>query len=151
MHSLFSFWSCMTYTNIWKKFHQVNLPHNVPNSLPTVSESGSTMGMLLVRYSTLKWINLDGVKFVRMPPPKLPDADGPEAEASSSMEVGLWRSSTGIFDSLECPMVEVAIRAGPMSVGDASCITEFTANCRNRNHFHEHQTHSNEGYFRTIL
>ena len=48
-------------------------------------------------------------------------------------------------------MVEVAIRAGPMSVGDASCITEFTANCRNRNHFHEHQTYSNEGYFRTNL
>ena len=101
-----------------------------PQSSPTVSESGSTMAVLLLRYSTLKLIILDGKKFVRTAPPKLLDVDGPEAEASSSMDVGLLRSSIGrTSDSLECPMVAVAIRAGPISVGEASCITEFTANC----------------------
>ena len=55
--------------------------------------------------------------------------EGPEADASSSTEMGLCNSSTGTSDSLEWPMVAVAMRAGPTSAKGSSGITELTACC----------------------
>ena len=92
------------------------------------------MGILVLRYSTLKLIMRLGSRLgpalvMPMAMGKV-DVEGPEAEASSSMAMGLCISSTWMLDIDDCPVAMLVIRAGPTSVGDSSIITAFTASCR---------------------